>query len=88
MTRGSSTGCSRLSARGSAQRPAPLGPVSCRHASARQIHHGANFLLAFVDPSGFELSRMFARWLTSLDGERQQMMRRIEAYWNGCARVT
>src|SRR5262249_16011594 len=48
----------------------------CRHASARRILHSANFLPAQVGPSQFELFRMFARWLISLDGERHQVMRR------------
>jgi cytochrome P450 len=50
--------------------------IGCRHASARQILHSRNFLPALVSPSEFELFRMFARWLISLDGERHQMMRR------------
>src|SRR5262245_19139662 len=50
--------------------------VGCRHASASQILHGANFLPALVGPSDFELFRMFARWLISLDGDRHQAMRR------------
>src|SRR5215468_7827817 len=52
------------------------GQVGCRHASARRILHSANFLPALVSPSQFELFRMFARWLISLDGERHQTMRR------------
>src|SRR5215470_5521459 len=52
------------------------GQVGCRHASARRILHSANFLPALVGPSEFELFRMFARWLISLDGERHQVMRR------------
>ena len=55
--------------RGSAQ-------IGCRHASAREILHSANFLPALVSPSDFELFRMFARWLITLDGERHQTMRR------------
>jgi cytochrome P450 len=50
--------------------------LGCRHASARRILHSANFLPALVGPSEFELFRMFARWLISLDGERHQIMRR------------
>jgi len=50
--------------------------IGCRHASARQILHSRNFLPALVSPSEFELFRMFARWLISLDGERHQRMRR------------
>jgi cytochrome P450 len=50
--------------------------IGCRHASARQMLHSANFLPALVGPSEFELFRMFARWLISLDGERHQAMRR------------
>jgi pimeloyl-[acyl-carrier protein] synthase len=66
------------------------GQLGCQHASARRILHSANFLPALVSPSGFELFRMFARWLISLDGERHQIMRsafggrfaprRIDAY--------
>jgi len=52
------------------------GQVGCRYASAREILHSPNFLPAFVGPSDFELFRMFARWLISLDGERHQTMRR------------
>src|SRR5262245_23493882 len=52
------------------------GQVGCRHASARHILHNDNFLPALVGPSEFELFRMFARWLISLDGERHQVMRR------------
>ena len=52
------------------------GQVGCRRASARRILHSANFLPAHVGPSEFELFRMFARWLISLDGERHQVMRR------------
>jgi cytochrome P450 len=52
------------------------GQVGCRYASAREILHSANFLPALVGPSDFELFRMFARWLISLDGERHQAMRR------------
>jgi cytochrome P450 len=52
------------------------GQVGCRHASARHILHSPNFLPARVSPSEFELFRMFARWLISLDGERHRMMRR------------
>src|SRR5262245_27160856 len=52
------------------------GQVGCRHASARRILHSPNFLPAVVSPSEFELFRMFARWLISLDGERHRMMRR------------
>src|SRR5262249_18477968 len=52
------------------------GQVGCRHASARQILHSPNFLPALVGPSDFELFRMFARWLISLDGERHTTMRR------------
>src|SRR6516165_12779384 len=52
------------------------GQVGCRHASAREILHSANFLPALVSPSEFELFRMFARWLISLDGERHRRMRR------------
>jgi cytochrome P450 len=52
------------------------GQLGCRHASARQILHSANFLPAHVSPSEFELFRMFARWLVSLDGERHQTLRR------------
>src|SRR5262249_11088945 len=55
------------------------GQVGCRHASAHQILHSANFLPALVRPSDFELFRMFARWLISLDGERHQTMRRAFA---------
>src|SRR5262249_7210215 len=50
--------------------------VGCRHASARRILRSPNFLPALVSPSEFELFRMFARWLISLDGERHQLMRR------------
>jgi cytochrome P450 len=50
--------------------------VGCRHTSAREMLHSANFLPALVGPSEFELFRMFARWLISLDGERHQLMRR------------
>ena len=50
--------------------------IGCRHASAREILHSANFLPALVSPSEFELFRMFARWLISLDGERHRRMRR------------
>jgi cytochrome P450 len=53
--------------------------LGCRHASARQILHSANFLPATVGPSDFELFRMFSRWLISLDGERHQVMRRAFA---------
>jgi cytochrome P450 len=52
------------------------GQVGCRHASARRILHSPNFLPASVSPSEFELFRMFARWLISLDGERHTVMRR------------
>jgi cytochrome P450 len=52
------------------------GQVGCRHASARRILHSANFQPARVSPSEFELFRMFARWLISLDGERHRVMRR------------
>jgi cytochrome P450 len=52
------------------------GQVGCRHASARRILHSPNFLPARVSPSEFELFRMFARWLISLDGERHRVMRR------------
>jgi cytochrome P450 len=52
------------------------GQVGCRYSSARKILHSANFLPALVAPSDFELFRMFARWLISLDGERHQVMRR------------
>jgi pimeloyl-[acyl-carrier protein] synthase len=52
------------------------GQVGCRHANARRILHSANFLPALVSPSDFELFRMFARWLISLDGERHRTMRR------------
>jgi cytochrome P450 len=52
------------------------GQLGCRHASARRILHSANFLPARVGPSDFELFRMFARWLISLDGERHRVMRR------------
>jgi pimeloyl-[acyl-carrier protein] synthase len=52
------------------------GQVGCRYASAREILHSANFLPALVGPSDYELFRMFARWLISLDGERHQAMRR------------
>ena len=38
--------------------------------------HSGNFLPALVGPSEFELFRMFARWLISLDGERHRLMRR------------
>ena len=51
------------------------GQVGCRHASARHILHSPNFLPARVSPSEFELFRMFARWLISLDGERHRVMR-------------
>src|SRR5215831_6090645 len=51
------------------------GQLGCRHASARRILHSANFLPALVGPSEFELFRMFARWLISLDGERHRTMR-------------
>jgi cytochrome P450 len=50
--------------------------VGCRHASARRILRSANFGPAIVSPSEFELFRMFARWLISLDGERHRVMRR------------
>jgi cytochrome P450 len=50
--------------------------IGCRHASARRILHSANFLPALVSPSEFELFRMFARWLISLDGERHGVVRR------------
>src|SRR5215831_19168301 len=53
------------------------GQIGCRHASARRILHSANFLPAQVGPSDFELFRMFARWLISLDGDRHQVMRRV-----------
>src|SRR5262249_59255904 len=36
----------------------------------------ATFLPALVGPSDYELFRMFARWLISLDGERHRVMRR------------
>ena len=49
--------------------------IGCRHTSARRMLHSANFLPALVSPSEFELFRMFARWLISLDGERHQVMR-------------
>jgi cytochrome P450 len=52
------------------------GQVGCRHASARRILHSPNFLPARVSPSEYELFRMFARWLISLDGERHTVMRR------------
>ena len=52
------------------------GQVGCRYASAREILHSANFLPALVGPSDYELFRMFARWLISLDGERHRVMRR------------
>jgi cytochrome P450 len=52
------------------------GQIGCRHAGARQILHSANFVPAHVSPSKFELFRMFARWLISLDGERHRVMRR------------
>ena len=48
------------------------GQVGCRHASARRILRSANFGPAIVSPSEFELFRMFARWLISLDGERHR----------------
>jgi cytochrome P450 len=51
------------------------GQVGCRYASARKILHSANFLPALVGPSDFELFRMFARWLISLNGDRHQVMR-------------
>jgi pimeloyl-[acyl-carrier protein] synthase len=52
------------------------GQLGCRYAGAREILHSANFLPALVGPSDFELFRMFARWLISLDGERHQLLRR------------
>jgi cytochrome P450 len=52
------------------------GQLGCRHASARQILHSGNYLPARVNPSEFELFRMFARWLISLDGDRHQQLRR------------
>jgi len=52
------------------------GQVGCRDASARCILRSANFLPPIVGPSDFELFRMFARWLISLDGERHRVMRR------------
>jgi cytochrome P450 len=55
------------------------GQVGCRYASARRILHSANFGPAIVSPSEFELFRMFARWLISLDGERHRVMRRAFA---------
>ena len=53
--------------------------IGCRHASARQILHSRNFLPALVSPSEFELFRIFARWLISLDGERHRVLRRAFA---------
>src|SRR5262245_18262312 len=50
--------------------------IGCHHASARTMLHSANFLPALVSPSDFEMFRMFARWLISLDGERHRAMRR------------
>jgi cytochrome P450 len=55
------------------------GQIGCRYASANRILHSANFLPALVSPSEFELFRMFARWLISLDGERHRVMRRAFA---------
>jgi len=52
------------------------GQLGCRYSSAREILHSANFLPALVSPSEFELFRMFARWMISLDGERHRAMRR------------
>jgi cytochrome P450 len=52
------------------------GQIGCRHASARRILGSANFLPAVVSPSDFELFRMFARWMISLDGDRHHTMRR------------
>jgi cytochrome P450 len=52
------------------------GQVGCRYASAREMLHSANFLPALVGASDFELFRMFARWLISLDGGRHEVMRR------------
>jgi cytochrome P450 len=52
------------------------GQIGCRYASARGMLQSANLVPARVGPSDFELFRMFARWLISLDGKRHRAMRR------------